>query len=324
MLVVFSKFASVVRKKVRFTLESVNFTLSLSFTFKMKNMIVVADSGSTKCDWVFINNEKEMVKTATMGFNPFFHSTQLIENRLNENDVITDLGSKTKEVYFYGAGCSSADRNSIVENALKLIFNQADIIHVDHDLTGAALATTKSEIGITCIIGTGSNSCFFDGQKVHEAVPALGYILGDEGSGSYFGKQLLAKYLYKKLPADLHKAFEERYEISKEIIFANVYNKANPNVYLASFMKFISDHRDHPYFKDMIYKGLASFINIHVWCFENFRVVPVHFVGSIAYYFSDVLEEVARNHRFTIGNIEKRPVEPLALYHIERHLALAE
>lgn len=287
-------------------------------------MIVVADSGSTKCDWVFINNEKEMIKTATMGFNPFFHSDELIESKLRENEVIAELKSQTKEVYFYGAGCSSVERNNTVEKSLRLIFNEAQIIQVDHDLTGAALATAQSNIGITCIIGTGSNSCFFDGQKVHESVPALGYILGDEGSGSYFGKQLLAKYLYKKLPADLHRAFEEKYDISKEIIFANVYNKANPNVYLASFMKFISEHRDHPFFKEMIYKGLASFINIHVWCYENFREVPVHFVGSIAYYFRDVLEEVARNHRFTIGNIEKRPVEPLALYHIKKHLALTE
>lgn len=285
-------------------------------------MIVVADSGSTKCDWAYINSNEEMVKTTTMGFNPFFHNAELIESELKENQVIMDLMAKANAVYFYGAGCSSVDRNGIVEKALKAVFKNAEIIKVDHDLTGAALSTTKGERGIACIIGTGSNSCFFDGEKVFESVPALGYILGDEGSGSYFGKQLLSKYLYHKLPIDLQKDFEMRYQISKEIIFANVYNKPNANVYLASFMKFISDHREHPFFKDMIYKGLASFINIHVWCYDNFREVPVHFVGSIAYYFRDVLEEVARNHRFTIGNIEKRPVEPLAQYHFQQHMAM--
>jgi N-acetylglucosamine kinase-like BadF-type ATPase len=287
-------------------------------------MIVVADSGSTKCDWIFIKKDKEMINISTMGFNPLFHSAQLIEDKLNENEVVLELSPQTKEVYFYGAGCSSKERNRIVESALKLIFKEAEIIQVDHDLIGAVLATTKSNIGITCIIGTGSNSCFFDGQKVHEFIPALGYILGDEGSGSCFGKELLRNYLYKKLPSDLQNEFEEKFEINKEIIFANVYNRANPNVYLASFMKFIADHREHPYFQDMVYKGLEHFIEIHVLCYDNYKTVPVHFVGSIAFYFKEVLEVLAQKHSFIIGTIEKRPIEPLALYHIEKHLALKD
>lgn len=284
-------------------------------------MILVADSGSTKCDWILMDRPDNQILTHTMGFNPFFHSSDLISQKILDNNQLNENSDRVAEVYFYGAGCSSKDRNEIVENALKRCFKEARIIKVDHDLTGAALATARDKPGITCILGTGSNSCYFDGERIHEAVPALGYILGDEGSGSYFGKILLSKYLYKHLPADIYEAFESRYNISKEIIFTNVYNLPNPNVYLASFMKFISDYREHPFFKDMIYRGLASFINIHVWCYQNFREVPVHFVGSIAFYFKEVLEEVARNHRFQVGRIEQRPVDPLANYHYQQSLS---
>jgi N-acetylglucosamine kinase-like BadF-type ATPase len=276
-------------------------------------MILVADSGSTKCDWLIIN-KGESLKTHTMGFNPFFHNTALVESELLKNVEFQKIKDQVKEVHFYGAGCSSIARNLVIHNALSAVFTNADI-NVDHDLTGAAVATCETKPGIACIIGTGSNSCYFDGDKTVENVPALGYVLGDEGSGSYFGKILLSEYLYNRLPQDLHDAFAERFSVNKEEIFTNVYNQPNPNVYLASFMRFVSDHRDHPYFKEMIYNGLAKFVNIHVWCYDNFREVPVHFVGSIAYYFREVLEEVAKNHRFTIGNIEKRPVDAIAKFY---------
>ncbi len=278
-------------------------------------MILVADSGSTKCDWMLVHPEGKRELTHTMGFNPFFHNSALVEVKLLENDVFQKYRNDIKEVYFYGAGCSSPERNEIIHKGLRKIFTAADEILVDHDLTGAALATTAGDPGISCIIGTGSNSCFFDGEQVHEEVPALGYILGDEGSGSYFGKIMLSEWLYKRMPADLASEFEKEYNLTKENIFDAVHNKPNPNVYLASFMKFPGKHIDHPYFKDMMYEGMARFINIHVWCYENFRDVPVNFVGSVAYYFRDVLEEVARNHRFTIGKIERRPIDPLTDYH---------
>jgi N-acetylglucosamine kinase-like BadF-type ATPase len=281
-------------------------------------MIIVADSGSTKCDWLILDQNGNRIKTNTMGFNPFFHSSELIYEKLSENPELITSKSDITHVYFYGAGCSSAQRNAIIEQGLQRFFTSAVEIQVDHDLVGAALSTTKGEAGIACIIGTGSNSCFFDGSKVHEAVPALGYILGDEGSGSYFGKILLSNFLYNRLPEDIHEKLRDTYGLNKEGIFENTYNKPNANVYLASFMRFVSDHREHPFFRDMIYRGLSTFVNIHVWCFDNFREVPVHFVGSVAYYFREVLEEVASNHRFKIGNIEKRPVEPLSDYHLEK------
>ncbi|MEY2924788.1 MAG: hypothetical protein RLZZ337_1336 [Bacteroidota bacterium] len=281
-------------------------------------MILVADSGSTKCDWLLIDDSNQRQKTHTMGFNPFFHNTDLIFQKLTENELLNRYAQKIEEVYFYGAGCSSPGRNLIAEEALRKVFSSAQTVLVDHDLTGAAVATAGDKPGISCIIGTGSNSCYFDGETVHEEVPALGYILGDEGSGSYFGKIMLTDWIYRRMPKELASDFGEIYNLSKEGIFEAVYNKPNANVYLASFMKFASDNKNHPYFKEMIYQGLAKFISIHVWCFDNFREVPVHFVGSVAYYFREVLQEVARNHRFTVGKTEKRPVDPLADYHYSK------
>jgi len=286
-------------------------------------MILLADSGSTKCDWIIIDNSNTRHKTSTMGFNPFFHSTDFIVGKIRENELFKSYQTKIKEIYFYGAGCSSANRKLILENALKQFFTHATKIDVDHDLTAAALATTPKEKGIACILGTGSNSCFYDGQQVHENVPALGYILGDEGSGSYFGKILLSDWLYHKMPPELSTLFQKKYNLCKEGIFTAIHKESHPNVYLASFMPFVSENKEHPYLKEMIYQGLAKFISIHVWCYDNFREVKVNFVGSIAYYFKDILEEVAQNHRFVIGRVEKKPIDSLAEYHFNNQKEIA-
>ena len=281
-------------------------------------MLLVADSGSTKCDWILVKSTGERLETSTMGFNPFFHTAELIESELKKNKLFNTHAGEVLQIRFYGAGASSEGRNKIIENGLKRVFINAPDIKVDHDVKAAAIATAQDDAGIVCILGTGSNSCYYDGETITEKIPALGYILGDEGSGAYFGKILLSKYLYKKLPIELATALEKDYGVTKESIFEAIYNKPNANVYLASFMKFAHENKEHPFFKELIYNGLSTFINIHVWCFENFREVPVHFVGSIAFHFKEVLEEVAKNYRFTIGNIIKKPVDPLADYYCKK------
>ncbi len=281
-------------------------------------MILVADSGSTKCDWILIDSQSNQHKTNSMGFNPFFHDTDLVYSELMQNDLFSEYRNQVSEVYFYGAGCSSEARNTIIANGLKRVFSSANTVLVDHDLKGAALATSQGDKGISCILGTGSNSCYFDGTNAIEKVPALGYILGDEGSGSYFGKIMLSEWLYHRMPKKIAEDFRKEYNLTKEGIFEAVYNKPDPNVYLASFSHFISKHIDHLYFKEMVYNGLDKFVNIHVLCYENYKDVPVHFVGSIAYYFKEVLQEVAIKYSFTVGKIEKRPVEPLAQYHLNQ------
>ena len=281
-------------------------------------MILVADSGSTKCDWILIDSQSNQHKTNSMGFNPFFHDADLVYSKVMENELFIEYRNRVSEVYFYGAGCSSEARNRIIANGLKRVFSSAETVLVDHDLKGAALSTSQGDTGISCILGTGSNSCYFDGTKVIEKVPALGYILGDEGSGSYFGKILLSEWLYHRMPAELAEDFAKEYNLTKEGIFEAVHHKADPNVYLASFSPFISKHLDHPYFREMVYDGLDKFVNIHVLCYDNYKDVPVHFVGSIAYYFKEVLQKVAIKYSFTVGKIEKRPVEPLTQYHINK------
>jgi N-acetylglucosamine kinase-like BadF-type ATPase len=278
-------------------------------------MIIVAESGSTKCDWLISDNSGQTHETHTMGFNPFFHQPDEILSNLRANETLSSIAGQVDAVFFYGAGCSSEERNAVVLTALQQFFTTARC-HVNHDLNAAAFATYDGRSAITCIIGTGSNSCYYDGETVSEVLPALGYILGDEGSGSYFGKQLLADYLYKRLPAELNEAFVAQYHPQKEEIFHQVYNTNKANVYLASFVRFIVPHKDHAYIKEMVYKGLSHFAEIHIKCYPNYHEVPVHFVGSVAFYFTEILQKVASEKGFQLGVIDKNPGMSLLKYHL--------
>jgi len=280
-------------------------------------MILIADSGSTKCDWIFTNGESQRLSFHTMGFNPFFHNSEMIENEIRKNTELTAVSPLVDHVFFYGAGASSASRNIIIEKALQAVFTKANVV-VDHDLTGAVYATCGDEPGISCILGTGSNSCYYDGNVIHEVVPALGYILGDEAGGTYYGKDLLRMFLYNELPEKIHNGLIEQFNLTKEGIFEAIYNKPNPNVYLASFMRFLSDNRDEKWIRDFIYNGFSKFINIHIWKYENHKEVPVHFVGSVAYHFSDLLKEACKIHRINVGVITREPVINLVEYHLRK------
>lgn len=286
-------------------------------------MILIADSGSTKCDWALIDEKgSRLADFQTMGLNPYFHNPDVIESALKANPDLTKIGAEVKNVFFYGAGSSTDEMCAIMKNGLSRVFIHADIL-VDHDLLGSAMSTYNGEPCISCILGTGSNSCFFDGKDIYEEVPSLAYILGDEASGSYFGKILLQEYFYKKLPADLVKAFEESHAPSKDEIISRVYREPNANVYLASFMKFIGAHRDHPHVKNWVTKGMIHFIDIHVKCYKNWSEVPVHFVGSIGHYFNDCLQEAARETGIRLGRVIRKPIDGLVDYHLKFKLHLA-
>lgn len=280
-------------------------------------MKFVIESGSTKANWAMVNNEGYIVGIYdTMGFNPFFHTSDFIGKQIRKNEILASTAREVDEVYFYGAGCSSDHFKQIVAHGLMQVFDRASI-HVDHDLLAAAYSTYTGEPCISCIIGTGSNSCYFDGHTLTEEVPALAYILGDEGSGSYFGKRLLADYLYKKLPADLVDDLEDSFLLSKAIVFENVYQKPFANVYLASFTTFVGKHQSHPYFACMIEEGMKLFLENHVCCYPQFKEVPTHFVGSVAFHFSDTLRKVASQLGVKMGNIIRQPIEHLVSYHVK-------
>jgi len=281
-------------------------------------MIVVADSGSTKCDWVIIDPETGVKsETSSKGINPFFHNEIDIANEVFKNTTLRSAGPKVTHVYFYCAGGSSKELQSRVERGLHIIFKHSKIT-VDHDLDGAAYATCGGKPGIACILGTGSNSCYFDGKNIHEEVPALAYILGDEGSGSFYGKKLLRDYFYKLMPPKIQASFDAEFKPNKDVVFEKVYMKPHANVFLASFMRFCSEHRDVQYIKDMITEGMYEFLNYHVCCYKNYRDVPVHFVGSIAYYFEDILTEHCNNLHIKVGLITNKPVDYLVQYHLEK------
>ena len=250
-----------------------------------------------------------------MGFNPYFHSAEVLENALKSTNGLNVWADKIEQVWFYGAGCSTSPLRQIIVQGLNNVFTNA-ANHVGHDLEAAAYALYSGEPEIACILGTGSNSCFFDGKKVREEVPSLAYILGDEGSASYIGKRLIADYLYKKLPAELQEDFKATYNLDKDEVIHTVYNKPHANVYLAGFGPFAGKHSQHPYIQKVVKDGFKKFIEIHVACYPEAKDVPVNFVGSVAKIYEDLLTECLEEAGFRKGKVLAKPVEHLKQYHI--------
>ncbi|MBI1183183.1 N-acetylglucosamine kinase [bacterium] len=276
-------------------------------------MILVADSGSTKCDWALLT-EQGFESFSTQGFNPMFHNKQMVIDGLRVNTELMRQAPNVSAIFYYGAGCQNAVLNKIIEDALKEIFTKARIA-VDHDLTAAIRATCGDESGISCILGTGSNLAYFNGSEIITKTSGLGYVLGDEGSGTFFGKQLLADFLYEKLPASIHNELRDVYKLDKDVIIKNVYMKPHANVYLAQFMRIISSHRDEKYVQQLIYNGLLRFIDVHVARFDECHSVPVHFVGSIAFHFKEVLDKACQQRHIHLGKVVQKPIENLVEYH---------
>ena len=279
-------------------------------------MIFIIESGSTKSDWVLVNSKSKQTFYNTIGFNPYFHSAEVVSSEIRKNKEIVGHASSVKKIFFYGAGCSSEKMNNEIKKGIQSVFKSAEVL-VEHDLLACAFATYDGEPGISCIIGTGSNSCYFDGNNLTEEVPALGYVLGDEGSGSYFGKFLLSSFLYHKLPADLLNDFQNTYALTEAEIVSNVYQKDSANVYIASFMPFIVKHKNHPFFNDIIIKGLQHFMEVHVCCYKHYLDTPVHFVGSLSALLEDELRVAADNLGIEIRSIVAKPVENLVSYHLK-------
>lgn len=280
-------------------------------------MLLVSDSGSTKADWNLAKEGKILTSFSTIGLNPFFHTSQSVIENLKDVAEVKEYASQVSQVQFFGAGCSHLTRNEIIAHGLQAVFANAKI-KVRHDLDGAALATCNDKPGIACILGTGSNSCYFDGVEVHEFDHGLGYIIGDEGSGSYYGRKLLAYYLYKVMPEDLRQLFYKTYHVTKESIMQHVYMQPNVNVYLASHSPFLSMNAAHPFVIDLVSRGMGEFMDVNVCNIENYKHVPVHFIGSIAFYFRDILHKQAKQRSITVGNIIAKPIDGLTDYFLNK------
>ncbi|WP_327019361.1 BadF/BadG/BcrA/BcrD ATPase family protein [Croceibacter atlanticus] len=281
-------------------------------------MVLIADGGSTKCDWILLDSNGDVkLKTRTLGLNPAVFKQEVLEERLKENSELKSICDIVETVHFYGAGCGTKTPKQNLKETLQNYFYAAKEIEVNEDMAAAVYAATTKP-GIVCILGTGSNSCYFDGKDIHMAVDSLGYILMDEASGNYFGKRLIRDYYYNKMPKKLKKEFAARFDLDSDVIKMNLYKKENPNMYLASFAEFIftSEVGDlNAYFYKLIEEGMLKFIERRILCFKEAQHVPIHFIGSIAHFSEDIIRECFEPYQLELGSIIRRPIDGLIQYY---------
>ena len=280
-------------------------------------MVAIVDSGSTKSDWVILDDFKNVfLKTETIGFNPNFISKELIVPEIEKNTSLTSVKNSITRIFFYGSGCGVRQNCITIEEEVGRVFTNAEII-VKEDLTAAAYAAYNGKPTIVCILGTGSNSCYFDGENLKIKLPSLGYLVGDEGSGSAIGKQLVRRFFMQKLPDDLSCEFEKTYKLTVDETLKNMYHTPRPNAYLANFNKFVVERKDHPYFQKMVFDEMMNFFDYQVLPYEESKEAEINFIGSIAYYYENILRSAAAELHLNVGQIVQKPIESLVDYHIK-------
>ena len=275
-------------------------------------MRLIADSGSTKVDWRAIHKDNSVQELTTAGINPFFQTEEQIFYEMRQN-LLPQVSSTVNEIHFYGAGVSSPDKIKILQDCFRKIFPQARTSAYT-DLLAAARALCGKRSGIAAILGTGSNSCFYDGHSIVDNVPACGFILGDEGSGAVLGKKFVSDYLKRQLPADLNKLASEKYDLSYNTVVERVYRQPFPNRYLATFSLFLNENRGHPYVDNLLRVNFNEFFRKNIMHYD-YKKYAVHMVGSVAYYYRDILTEIANGMKIKIGNVLKSPIDGLVEYH---------
>lgn len=281
-------------------------------------MRLLVDSGSTKADWIAINEDgKVLFTTQTLGLNPEILEGEEIIERINDRFDILQNKDKATHLFFYGAGCGTDRMKKNLSRVFQEYFSNA-IISVHEDTYAAVYATTpKGEEAIVSILGTGSNCSFFDGKVLHQKVQSLGYIVMDDCSGNVFGKELIRKYYFNKMPKELAVEFEKEYNLDPDFIKSKLYKESNPNAYLATFAKFLIQNKEHEFCKKIIFKGMKSFVKNYIKQFDNCKEVPVHFVGSIAFYLKDELQITFDKYELKLGNVLRRPIDGLIAYHVK-------
>ena len=278
-------------------------------------MILIADGGSTKADWIAINDDKqEEFRVRTLGLNPAIVPEEELHNRIINMFQLIKVKDDVEEIHFYGAGCGTPKPIEILKKILASIFVNAKIL-ISEDMLAAVYAAAGKNPAIVCILGTGSNSCYFDGKHIKMLVPSLGYILMDEASGNYFGKRLLIDYFYNQMPLEIAQKFKKEFNLDPDYIKKNLYRVPNPNMYLASFAKFMFDFKDNTYIKGIITHGFQEFFKYRVLPFNKTADTPIYFIGSIAHYFRDILEEIAENNNLKVTDVVQRPIDKLLAYH---------
>ena len=280
-------------------------------------MILIVDSGSTKTDWIAINNKGEILfQTQTLGLNPQVLTDYIIEERIINNFELYQNRKSITKLFFYGAGCGTEPPRIMIKGVFLNIFKSAEVL-VKEDTFAAIYATADiNKKSIVCILGTGSNCSYFDGENVIQKITSLGYILMDDASGNYFGRQLLRDYYFNRIPKPIAEKFNENFELDAETIKNHLYKKPNPNTYLAKFARFLIENKDSKYAQELIRRGMDIFITRQILQFTNAKEIPIHFTGSIAYYLKEELIDCLNDHGLKAGNIIRRPIDGLLKYHI--------
>ncbi len=286
----------------------------VSFAQQNKTMHLIADGGSTKTEWILIDRQRVAMRFLTQGFNPNYTDWETITAIIN-NEFPADFPENVEKISYYGSGCGNEKNCQLVAAALRQRFTTAEI-KVTHDLMAAAHAVLGHEKGIACILGTGANSCLYDGKSIVNQAVSLGYLVGDEGSGTYIGKKVVRSYFYDLMPDDLRQQFEAEYHLSHKDFIDRLYHYPQPNTYLSSFCKFAGEHRQNVYIQQLASDCFNEFLNVFVCRYEDFENLNVSFVGSVAYHFQDILKVCLENKDLHLGEIIQTPADGLVKYHL--------
>ena len=279
-------------------------------------MILLADGGSTKVDWRLVDGDRQIAQVYTRGANPFFRTRQDISEELKELLLPVVAGYPIEAVYFFGAGCTDRDKKRVIEYAIVDNIKRA-YIEVNTDLVAAAIGLCGKDEGIACILGTGSNSCYYDGKEIKKNVPPLGYILGDEGSGAVIGRMFVGACLKGLLPEDLNNRFFEHFDLTPACILDKVYKEPLANRFLASLSPFILKSIGDETVYNLVYTAFSDFLAKNVMQYDNYAKHKIHFTGSIAYHYQDILRRVASGMGIKIGMILESPMQGLIKYYAE-------
>ncbi|MFT3844540.1 MAG: N-acetylglucosamine kinase [Lacibacter sp.] len=280
----------------------------------MSSITLIADSGATKAEWCLLKGKKKKI-IFTQGISPYLMTTEQIVQLL-----LKELKPKLKKesvdsIFFYGTGCSNPQNVKHIKLALKEVFSSARKINVDSDLMGAAKALCGHDKGVACILGTGSNSCYYNGKRIVKNSPGLGYVLGDEGSGAFLGRKVIQHFLYNTFDEELMERFNAKYNTNRLEILDHVYRQPLPNRYMASFALFLTENRGHYMIENIIEDSLNEFFFNHLYKYRESWLYPIHFTGGVAYAFRDVVSELCSTYELQLGKILKNPMEGLIEYH---------
>ena len=281
-------------------------------------MRLIIDAGSTKMEWILMEGNEVKIRFTTEGFNPNYSVLQDLENLLSsvvETCHGASLHNEIHSVHYYGTGCGNNQNCQMIRGVFQNHFPNADI-HVTHDLMAACHAVLGHEKGIACILGTGSNACVFDGEKIVDRGISLGYLVGDEGSGMHIGREVVRAYFYGFMPEDLRRQFEDIYHLELNEFIQHLYHDGQPSKYLASFARFAGEHKSHPYIRGLVKTCFKAFVDAFILRFDDCRSMKIGFVGSVAFHFSDVLAETMADFGLTLGEVLKAPADGLVCYYI--------